>query len=79
MPVAFTPTALHQWKKLHPQVRKRINEKLETLAATGTGDIKKLQGRAGSRLRVGDWRAIYYAEGETIVVVAVGNRSEIYD
>jgi mRNA interferase RelE/StbE len=39
----------------------------------------KLKGQAGSRLRVGDWRVIFYEEGGTIVVAAVGHRREIYD
>jgi hypothetical protein len=32
--------------------------KLETYAATGLGDVKKLKGSASFRLRHGDWRAI---------------------
>jgi mRNA interferase RelE/StbE len=79
MPVVFTPTALRQWKKLHTDVRARIRSKLEALAATRTGDVKRLKGRAGSRLRVGDWRMIFYQEGDALVVVAVGNRRDIYD
>jgi mRNA interferase RelE/StbE len=53
--------------------------KLEVFAATGQGDVKKLKGQTGARLRVGDWRVIYYEEAETIVVVAVGDRRDIYD
>lgn len=30
------------------------------------------------KLRVGDWRAIYTMEGETIVIQFIGHRSEIY-
>jgi mRNA interferase RelE/StbE len=33
----------------------------------------------GARLRVGDWRVIYYEETGTIVVAAVDHRREIYD
>ena len=31
------------------------------------------------RLRVGDWRVIFYEDQETIVVAAVGHRREVYD
>jgi mRNA interferase RelE/StbE len=77
--VVFAPAATRQWLKLSPQVRERIRKKLDVFAATGHGDVKKLKGQAGARLRVGDWRVIYYEEGGTKVVVAVGHRREIYD
>jgi len=41
--------------------------------------VKRLKGRAGARLRVGDWRVIFYEERGTIVVTAVGHRREIYN
>jgi mRNA interferase RelE/StbE len=74
--IGFTPTATRQWLKLSPQVRERIGKKLD---ATGHGDVKKLKGQAGARLRVGDWRVIFYEESGTIVVAAVGHRREIHD
>ncbi len=77
--VGFTPLATRQWLKLSPQVRDRIQKKLENLATTGHGDVKKLKGQAGARLRVGDWRVIFYEEAGSIVVVGVGHRREIYD
>ncbi len=77
--VVFAPTAMRQWLKLSPQVRERIRKKLDVFAATGQGDVKKLKGQTGARLRVGDWRVIYYEEAGTIVVVGVGHRREIYD
>jgi mRNA interferase RelE/StbE len=64
---------------LSPQVRERIRKKLDVFAATGQGDVKKLKGQTGARLRVGDWRVIYYEETGVIVVAAVGHRREIYD
>jgi mRNA interferase RelE/StbE len=57
----------------------RIRTRLEAFAATGQGNVKALKGRAGLRLRVGDWRVIFYEDGDTIVVVAVGHRRNIYD
>jgi mRNA interferase RelE/StbE len=53
--------------------------RLMEFATSGKGDVKRLKGREGSRLRVGDWRVIFYEESGTIVVVAVGHRREIYD
>ena len=45
----------------------------------GKGDVKRLKGRSGARLRVGDWRIIFDESKDAIVVVAVGHRREIYD
>jgi mRNA interferase RelE/StbE len=81
--VVFTAAATRQWLKLPPQIRKRIGKrigtKLDAFAATGLGDIKKLKGQDGARLRVGDYRVIFYQESGGIVVVAVGHRRDIYD
>jgi mRNA interferase RelE/StbE len=77
--VVFSAIAARQWLKLSPQIRDRVGKKLDAFAATGHGDIKKLKGQPGARLRVGDWRVIFYEEADTIVVVAVGHRREIYD
>ena len=77
--IAFAPAATCQWMTLSPAVRARINRRLEAFAAGGSGDVKRLKGRLGARLRVGDWRVIFYEEDVMIVVIAVGHRREIYD
>ena len=79
MDVVFTGTAMKQWRKLDSIVRDRIDVKLEALAATGSGDVKKLTGMEGARLHVGDWRVIYTVEGDTMTIHAVGHRSRIYE
>jgi mRNA interferase RelE/StbE len=77
--IAFATTSARQWAKLSPGVRGRIDKRLTEFASTGHGDVKRLKGREGSRLRVGGWRVIFYEDQETIVVAAVGHRREIYD
>jgi mRNA interferase RelE/StbE len=79
MEVVFAAAATRQWLDLSADVRRRLDAKLTSFAQTGKGDVKRLTGRAGSRLRVGDWRIIFYTEGNVLVVVAVGHRREIYD
>ncbi len=78
-PIAFTAAAARQWLKLSADTRKRLDAKLASLARTGAGDVKRLSGRDGGRLRVGDWRIIFFEDGGTITVVAVGHRREVYD
>jgi mRNA interferase RelE/StbE len=77
--IVFTPASTRQWVKLAADVRRRIDRRLTEFATSGTGDLKRLKGREGSRLRIGDWRVIFYEEGSAIVVVAVGHRREVYD
>jgi mRNA interferase RelE/StbE len=77
--IVFEPPARRQWMKLPPPLRERILIKLETFARTGHGDVKRLKGQDGARLRVGDYRVIFYQEFDEIVVIAVGHRREIYD
>ena len=77
--IVFTSAATRQWIKLSAEIRKRIDAKLITYATNGSGDVKRLKGRSGCRLRVGDWRLVFIEESASIIVVAVGNRREIYD
>jgi mRNA interferase RelE/StbE len=51
-------------------VQRRILEAIGRLAATGQGDVRPLQGRAGEyRLRVGDWRVIFSREAGLLVIL----------
>jgi len=76
--IVFTSPAARQWARLSPDVRSRIDTRLKEFAAGGQGDVRRLKGRAGSRLRIGDWRVIFDEARDMIVVVAVGHRREIY-
>jgi len=78
-PIAFTAKGARQWAKLSPDMRSRVDRRLTDFAATGSGDVKRLKRRDGSRLRVGDWRVIFYEDQGMIVIAAVGHRREIYD
>lgn len=77
--IAFTTAAARQWLKLPAIIRKRIDGKLTVYATNGYGDVKRLKGRAGCRLRVGDWRVIFVEDNTSITIAAVGNRKDIYD
>lgn len=77
--IVWTAAATRQWLRLSVDVRRRLEGKLAAFAQTGQGDVKRLKGQDGARLRVGDWRIIFYVERNTIVIVAVGHRREIYD
>ena len=60
-----------------------IREKMEQVAVDPFASIlnaKKLQGRAGYRFRVGDWRVIneINKDQEVIIVLKIAPRSEVY-
>lgn len=77
--VAFTAASARRWAKLSADVRSRIDKGLTRFVETGHGDVKRLKGREGSRLRVGEWRVIFYEDQDTVIVAAVGHRREVYD
>lgn len=60
-----------------------IREKLEQVAVdpfAAYPNAKKLQGREGYRLRVGDWRVIYEVKKKEVVIIVlkVAPRGEVY-
>lgn len=42
------------------------------------GDIKKLQGQNGYRLRIGNFRVLFDINGVIIDIIDIGNRGQIY-
>lgn len=79
----ITPRARKQMRKLPTDVDRRIRKQLDTLCMSPRGnalDTKKLSGRDGYRLRVGDYRVIYDIEDKKLifVVLEAGHRKDIY-
>lgn len=63
-------------KKQDVPTRKRLVTAISKLPLEG--DIKKLQGSDGYRLRVGDFRVIFDVNGIIIDIIEIGNRGQIY-
>ncbi len=42
---------------------------------TGQGDVKRLQGRDGYRLRIGDYRVIFDEDKTTILAIYISRRA----
>jgi mRNA interferase RelE/StbE len=64
-----------------PEIQNRIEKDLQALSdEPRPPGSRKLQGREGWRIRVGDYRAIYELDDEEreVLVVAVGHRKDIY-
>jgi mRNA interferase RelE/StbE len=81
--IEFSKSATKKLQRLPKNLAKRIIEKLRLIAEnpySSHNNVKKLVGREGYRLRVGDWRVIYEIEDEKlrILVLEVDTRGGIY-
>jgi mRNA interferase RelE/StbE len=76
--ITWTHDARREFRKLPSNVRADVEAKIERFARTGAGNVRRLTGQPGTRLRVGDWRVIFVETTTTIEVRAVGNRRDIY-
>jgi mRNA interferase RelE/StbE len=47
--------------------------------ASQANNIKRLQGRDGYRLRVGDYRVLFNLDGDVMDILDIGPRGGIYD
>ncbi|MEK7685418.1 MAG: type II toxin-antitoxin system RelE/ParE family toxin [Verrucomicrobiota bacterium] len=67
--------------KLSAANAERILNRLEQLAENPRpSDCKKLAGRVGYRVRVGNYRVIYdiYDQNSQVVIITIGHRREVY-
>lgn len=80
--VILTPAAERALRKLPPEVRDRLNRKIESLAAEPRPrGVTKLSGVVERwRVRSGIYRVIYRIEDDVllVIVVDVGHRREAY-
>ena len=59
----------------------RVRAGIRRYVETGAGDVKRLQGQQGYRLRVGGYRVLFaIVNGEPLVMLVerVGHRREVY-
>lgn len=81
--IEFEPKAERWLTKQPADVRRRVGEKIAALAKNPRPNgVAKLQGQSQLfyRIRVGDYRVVYTIEDDRLIilVVAVGNRRDIY-
>jgi mRNA interferase RelE/StbE len=73
--IVFTATAAKDFDALPERARDAITRALTAYAVHGLGDVKRLVGRDGFRLRVGDYRVLFDEDQTTILAIAVGRRA----
>jgi mRNA interferase RelE/StbE len=81
--IAYTIQAAKALLKMPRNIAMLIREKMEQVAVDPFASIlnaKKLQGRPGYRLRVGDWRVIYEVNKDQVVIIVmkIAPRGEVY-
>ncbi len=80
MNIEWTEAALEDMAGLDKVIARRVLQSLERFAETGAGDVKRLQAidPPEFRIRIGDYRARFHADGETLRVLRVRHRREVY-
>jgi mRNA interferase RelE/StbE len=80
--VFVTPDARRQAAELPKPIRARIGKAVERLKDwPSVSGCKALSGNLAGwhRMRVGDYRIRFRAQGETVTVDKIGHRKDVYD
>ena len=72
--IILTVAAARDLDGLVKAAREQVQDGLVLYATTGQGDVKRLQGREGYRLRIGRYRVIFDEDQNTILAIYVGKR-----
>ena len=77
--ILWDEKAYDSLNKLEHSISRRILKKVDELSENPfSKDIKRLKGSNDFRLRVGDYRVIFYIEKDLIQILKVGHRKNIY-
>ena len=74
--IVYSKKAENFLKKQDKATQKRLIDAIERLPSLG--DIQKLQGTSGYRLRVGDFRVLFDINGVIINIAKIDNRGQLY-
>jgi mRNA interferase RelE/StbE len=72
--IIFSQAAAKDLDGLSSDAREAVQTALIRYAMTGEGDVKSLSGRAGFRLRIGNYRVIFDQDASTILAIYIGRR-----
>ena len=79
--IQYDPKAVKQLKKLNKQIASKILDGIEEYSSNSISTkIKKLKTPfdGAYRLRIGDYRVIFYEEDNLILISKIAHRKEIY-
>lgn len=72
--VIYSRGAADQLDALPDAIRDQVTEAINRYAATGLGDVKKLSGRDGYRLRAGRYRVLFDEDAATVLAIRITKR-----
>ncbi len=82
MKIAYSKKAIKFLNQAPANEKARVIDKIKTYAKTPAAlanNASKLQGRDGYKLRVGGVRVIFELSADTMNILNIGHRGEIYD
>jgi mRNA interferase RelE/StbE len=72
--IVFTRAAAGQLDALPSEARNAIIHALTNYAISGAGDVKRLSGRSGYRMRIGSYRVLFDEHAATVLAIYIGKR-----
>jgi mRNA interferase RelE/StbE len=82
MEIRYNKAATKALLKMPANTARLIRNEIEQYASNPdsmASNVRKLQGRDGYRLRVGDWRVIFDRDGVLLDILEIGPRGSIYE
>lgn len=82
MIVQYTRVALKALDRIPVATAKRIRAKIDQYAANPASlanVVKRLAGRPGYRMRIGDYRVIFDQDGTVLHILKIGPRGSVYE
>ena len=80
--IEYSRRSIRALRRMPANVAVLIRNKTTAVAQNpfGAQGVKKLVGRDGYRLRVGDWRVLYFLDGQRlrVLVMEIGPRGGVY-
>jgi mRNA interferase RelE/StbE len=80
--IEYSKQSIRALRRMPANIALLIRSKIESLAQDpfAAQDVKKLVSRDGYRLRVGDWRVLYFLDDQRlwVLVTEIGPRGGIY-
>jgi mRNA interferase RelE/StbE len=73
--IILTLSAAKDLDGLPKDAREAVETGLARYSVTGYGDVTRLQGRDGFRLRIGQYRVIFDEDETTILAIYIGRRT----
>jgi mRNA interferase RelE/StbE len=72
--IIFTHQAAKEFDALPDDSRGDVSSALYAYAISGSGNVKKLSGREGYRMRMGRYRVIFGEDATTVLAIYIGIR-----